>query len=131
MEGRHNGRLGSNDSSILATKREVADRNEGISSHVCTAKEWERSVGSHKVKPRMSTMKDTKCLCRVMWPEVHGDERATKVYVPVLSASRNLRLFSILQSVGAPKTTTALPSASVAQLLSASAANSSTSESSE
>jgi hypothetical protein len=70
MEGRHNGRLGSNDSSILATKREVADRNEGISSHVCTAKEWERSVGSHKVKPRMSTMKDTKCLCRVMWPEV-------------------------------------------------------------
>ena len=45
-------------------------------------KEWGRSVGSHKVKPRMSTMKNTKCLCRVMWPEVHGDERATKVYVP-------------------------------------------------
>jgi hypothetical protein len=38
IEGRHNRRLGSYDSSIFTTKREVADRNEGISSHVYTAK---------------------------------------------------------------------------------------------
>lgn len=86
--------------------------------------------GATKSNPAW-TMQDTKCLCRVMWPEVHGVSVRRKCMCPVLSASRNLRLFSILQSVGAPKTTTALPSASVAQLLNASAANSSTSESSE
>jgi len=68
--------------------------------------------------------------CHFAWSEsVCGVQR--KCVHLVLSASRYLRLFSILHRVGALKTTMALPSASVAQLPKASAANSRTSESSE